>query len=137
MSRRLGAIMHLKILLPFRVFADVGSVSRIVVETTTGSVGLLPRRLDCVAVLVPGVLEYETEADGVAYVALDAGVLVKTGLDVLISARRAIAGSDLGQLRRQVEQDFLTLNDEERNQRAVLAKLEGEFVRRLVDLHHA
>jgi len=46
------------------------------------SFGLLPRRLDCVAALAPGILIYEDEAEGEVYVAVDDGVLVKTGLDV-------------------------------------------------------
>jgi F-type H+-transporting ATPase subunit epsilon len=64
-----------------------------------GSFGLLPHRLDCVAALAPGILIYETEAEGEVYVAVDEGVLVKTGPDVLVSVRRAIRGTDLGQLR--------------------------------------
>ena len=128
--------MNLKILLPFRVFAETTSVLRIVAETSGGSFGLLPHRLDCVAALVPGILEFETAAEGVAYVALDEGVLVKTGADVLISVRRAIAGADLGQLRDQVEREFLTLNDEEKSARSVMAKLEGGFLRRFARLQH-
>lgn len=128
--------MRLKILLPFRVFADAASVSRIVVETSQGSIGLLPQRLDCVAALVPGILEYETEADGIAFVALDEGVLVKTGAEVVISVRRAIAGSDLGQLRQQVEQEFLTLSQEEEAARSVMVKLEAGFLHRLASLQN-
>jgi F-type H+-transporting ATPase subunit epsilon len=62
-------------------------VSRIVAETREGSFGLLPHRLDCVAALAPGILIYETEAEGEVYLAVDEGVLVKTGLDVLVSVR--------------------------------------------------
>ena len=82
--------MNLKILLPFQVFAEKAGVSRIVAETREGSFGLLPHRLDCVAALAPGILIYETEAEGEVYVAVDEGVLVKTGADVLVSVRRAI-----------------------------------------------
>jgi len=46
------------------------------------------------------------------------GVLVKTGLDVLVSVRRAIGGTDLGQLHAAVEKEFLTL-DEPRAERAI------------------
>ncbi|MEO5755491.1 MAG: F0F1 ATP synthase subunit epsilon [Mesorhizobium sp.] len=128
--------MRLKILLPFRIFADTNSVLRVVAGTTDGSIGLLPNRLDCAATLVPGILEYETEAAGVAYVALDEGVLVKTGQDVLISVRRAIAGADLGELRHQVEQEFMTLSTEERTARSVMARLEAGFLRRFGSLPH-
>ncbi len=54
----------LKILLPFRIFTEKTGVSRIVAETREGSFGLLPRRLDCVAALTPGILTYENAAEG-------------------------------------------------------------------------
>jgi F-type H+-transporting ATPase subunit epsilon len=128
--------MNLKILLPFRIFAEKTSVSRIVAETREGSFGLLPHRLDCVAALAPGILIYESEADGEVYVAVDQGVLVKTGLDVAVSVRNAIAGTDLGQLRETVEREFLNLSERERNVRLVMAKMESGFIRRLAELHH-
>jgi F-type H+-transporting ATPase subunit epsilon len=48
-------------------------------------------------------------------VAVDEGVLVKTGLDVLVSVRNAISGTDLGQLREAVEREFLNLNEREQS----------------------
>lgn len=71
--------MKLEILLPFRVFLRKDDVLRIIAETTEGSFGLLPHRLDCVAAMVPGILTFETVADGEVFVAIDEGVLVKTG----------------------------------------------------------
>ena len=111
--------MNLKVLLPFQVFAEKTGVSRIVAETRAGSFGLLPHRLDCVAALAPGILTYETEAEGEVYVAVDDGVLVKTGLDVLVSVRRALGGTDLGQLRDSVEKEFMTLDEREKSVRSV------------------
>jgi F-type H+-transporting ATPase subunit epsilon len=128
--------MNLKILLPFQVFAEKTGVSRIVVQTREGSFGLLPHRLDCVAALAPGILIYETDADGEVFLAVDEGVLVKTGPDVLVSVRRALRGADLGQLRAAVEREFLTLNEQEQSVRSVLAKMEGDLVRRMASLHH-
>jgi len=122
--------MNLKVLLPFQVFAEKTGVLRIVAETREGSFGLLPQRLDCVAALVPGILCYETAADGEVYVAVDEGVLVKTGPDVLVSVRRAMGGADLGQLRDSVEEEFLTHDEREQSVRAVMAKLETGFLRR-------
>lgn len=128
--------MNLKILLPFQIFADKTGVSRIVAETREGSFGLLPRRLDCVAALTPGILIYEIEKEGEVYVAVDEGVLVKTGPDVLVSARRALGGTDLGQLRDAVEQEFLTLDQHEQSLRSVLAKMESDLIRRLATFHN-
>jgi len=111
-------------------------VSRIVAETRDGSFGLLPHRLDCVASLTPGILIYETQAEGEVYVAVDQGVLVKTGMDVLVSVRRALRGADLGQLRELVEQEFLSLDEQEKSVRNVMAKLETGFLRRFAAFRH-
>jgi len=128
--------MNLKVLLPFDVFAEKSGVTRIVAETREGSFGLLPHRLDCVAALAPGILIYENESEGEVYVAVDEGVLIKTGLDVLVSVRNAIAGTDLRQLREAVEREFLNLDERERNVRSALAKMESGFIRRLAEFHH-
>jgi F-type H+-transporting ATPase subunit epsilon len=128
--------MNLKILLPFQIFVAKIGVSRIVAETRDGSFGLLPQRLDCVAALAPGILTYETPSDGEVFVAVDRGVLVKTGPDVLVSVRRALHGADLGRLRAAVEQEFLTLDEREQSVRSVLAKMEGDLIRRMASLHN-
>jgi F-type H+-transporting ATPase subunit epsilon len=128
--------MNLKLLLPFGIFAEKAGVSRIVAETHSGSFGLLPQRLDCVAALAPGILTYETEEEGEVYVAVDEGVLVKTGTEVLVSVRRALGGTDLGQLRDAVEQEFLALDEHEQDVRTVLAKMESDFVRRMAAFHN-
>lgn len=122
--------MNLKVLLPFGIFVTQTGVTRIVAETPNGSFGLLPHRLDCVAALAAGILIYESEADGEVFVAIDEGVLVKTGAEVLVSVRRAIGGKDLGQLREAVEKEFMTLDEHEQSARTVMAKMETGFLRR-------
>ena len=131
-----STLVNLKVLLPFQIFAEKTDVLRIVAETGDGSFGLLPQRLDCVAALSPGILIYETEAEGEVYLAIDEGVLVKTGPDVLVSVRRALAGMDLAQLRAMVEKEFLTLDENEQSVRAVMAKLETGFIRRFAHFQH-
>jgi F-type H+-transporting ATPase subunit epsilon len=128
--------MNLKVLLPFQVLVDKTDVVRIVAETPDGSFGLLPHRRDCVAALEPGILTYETAADGTVYVAVDQGVMVKFGAEVRVSVRRAITGADLGQLQESVKREFLTLNNQERDVRAAVARMEGSFMRHLEELSH-
>jgi F-type H+-transporting ATPase subunit epsilon len=130
------ALMNLKILLPFGIFAKKTGVSRIVTDNREGSFGLLPHRLDCVAALAPGILMYENEAEGEVFIAVDEGVLVKTGLDVQVSVRNAIGGTDLGQLHAAVEREFLSLNEQDKSVRSVMARMESDFVRRLAGFHH-
>jgi len=128
--------MHLRVLLPFGVFADQAGVTAIVAESLAGSFGLLPRRLDCVAALVPGILSYSTEADGETLVAVDEGVLVKTGRDVRVSVRRALAGDDLAGLRAAIEREFRVHDEQAQEARAVMARLEIGFLRRFVGFQH-
>jgi F-type H+-transporting ATPase subunit epsilon len=129
--------MNLKILLPFMVFADKTNVSRIVAEGRDGSFGLLPHRLDCAVSLAPGILTYETQEDGIIYVAADAGVLVKAGPDVFVSIHHAVAGTDLTQLHDAVKKQFLTVGESERHMRNVLDKIEGGLVGRFAEFEHA
>ncbi|MFZ3033720.1 MAG: F0F1 ATP synthase subunit epsilon [Parvibaculum sp.] len=128
--------MALKVLLPFQVFVEKTDVTRIVAETPRGAYGLLPNRLDCVAALTPGIFTYETEADGEVFLAVDEGVLVKTGPNVLVSVRRALEGANLAQLRAEVEREFLVLDEHEKSVRLVSAKMEDDLIRRLAGLRH-
>jgi F-type H+-transporting ATPase subunit epsilon len=129
--------MQLRILLPFGAFASVADVIRIVVMTPAGSFGLLPHRLDCATVLSPGLLSYSTATAGEVHFAVDAGVLVKTGAEVLVCVRHAIAGADLGHLRQAVEQEFLNLSAQEKSIRATQAQLETGLIRGFVELQRA
>ena len=121
-------LMHLKVLVPFQIFADKNGVSRIVAETGSGSFGLLPRRLDCVAALAPGILIYETEEKGEGYLAVDDGVLVKIGPTVSVSVRRAtvrnrprpVAGSGGAGVPD-------VLDEQEKGVRSAMARLETGF----------
>jgi F-type H+-transporting ATPase subunit epsilon len=128
--------MTLEVLLPFGVFIEKQAVLRIVAETPTGSFGLLPRRLDCVAALTPGILIYEADTGAEVFVAVDEGVLVKTGADVRVSVRRAQLGTDLGQLRALVEREFLIVDERERRARTLMAKLEAGFLHRFARWQH-
>ena len=128
-------LMNLKVLLPFEIYTEKTGVVRIVAETCDGSFGLLPRRLDCIAALTPGILIFETESEGEVYIAVDEGVLVKIGPDVLVSVRNAIGGTDLSQLREAVEHEFLNLNEQEKIVRSVMAKMESGFIRRLGEFY--
>jgi F-type H+-transporting ATPase subunit epsilon len=128
--------MKLRILLPFGGFAENTNVLRVVADTTDGSYCLLPHRLDCVAALVPGILTYEAKDSGTVYVGLDQGVLVKAGDQVTVSVRRAIGGSDLEQLKDAVARDFLKLDEQERNVRTAVAKMESDLMEHLAEFEN-
>ena len=129
--------MQLKIIVPSGVFASIANVERIVVMTQTGSFGLLPHRMDCAAVLPPGLFAYSTAATDEVHLAVDAGMLIKTGADVLLCVRRAIAGADLGRLRQAVQQELKKLGEQETASLKTLAHLESGLVREFVKLQRA
>lgn len=126
--------MWLKIMLPSRVFVQQTEVLRIVAESANGCFGILPQRRDCVASLVPGILSYETTAGEEVFIAVDTGLLVKNGSEVLISVRRAVGGGPLSELRALVKSEFLTLDEQERDLQMVLNKLESGFLAQFSDL---
>ncbi len=95
---------------------------------------LLPSR-DCAAALLPGILTYGTE-QGEVFLAIDQGAMVKMGMDVLISVRDAIGGTDLEQLHMAVKRQFLDIDQQEQGVRVVLAKMESGFIRKIMELQH-
>jgi F-type H+-transporting ATPase subunit epsilon len=125
--------MRLRLLLPNQIFADKADVLSIVADSSEGSFGLLPQRLDCATALVPGILTYVTKQDGAVYVAVDEGVLVKTGADVRVSVRHAVGGKDLAGLHDAVKRQFLALDDEQRQVKVAVAKMEGGILRRFAE----
>ena len=111
-------------------------MKRIVARSPRGSFGILPHRLDCAVALAPGILTYETESGVEVDLAVDEGVLVKAGSDVLISVRNAIGGMDLDKLHEAVKREFLDVDEREKDVRSVLAKMEGGFIRRFMEFQH-
>ena len=125
--------MRLEIITPMAVCLD-RPVHRIVAEGPDGRFGLLPRHIDFVSALVPGILLYETEDGAERFVAVNSGTLVKCGEEVRVAVRGAVEGDDLGALRARVAAEFRQHDEDERDARAALARLEAGMVRRFRDL---
>jgi len=125
--------MRLEVITPMAVCVD-RTVRRIVAEGPDGCFGMLPGHIDFVSELVPGILVYETEDGAERFVAVNAGTLVKCGGEVRVAVRGAVEGDDLGVLRERVEAEFRQHDEEERDARAALARLEAGMVRRFRDL---
>jgi F-type H+-transporting ATPase subunit epsilon len=108
---------------------DVKEVLSITAETEEGSFGIFPHRLDCVAALEPGILSYELEKGKKKFVAVDEGILIKVGFAVFVSVRNAIEGDGLDKLYNLVESEFKKLNEQEKDVRSAMVKLESGFMR--------
>ena len=125
--------MRLKVLLPTEILIDE-AVKKIVAEAENGSFCLLPRHIDFVAALVPGLLSFVSAEDQEEFLAVDEGILVKCGSQVTVSTRNAVLGPDLGTLKQTIEEQFQVLDERERMARSAVVKLEADFVRRFIDM---
>lgn len=121
--------MRLKVLLPAGVFLDE-EVIKVTAEAENGSFCLLPRHVDFVTSLIPGILSYVTPQGQERFVALDGGILVKKETQIQISAAGAVPGDDLLQLQELVEKELKVLTESEKKARAVMARLEVDTLRR-------
>jgi F-type H+-transporting ATPase subunit epsilon len=126
--------VRLRVCLPDRVLVD-SRVKKIIAESEDGSFCLLPRHIDYVALLVPGILSYESdEVANEEYLAVDEGILIKRGDDVTVSTRKGVLSKDLEVLKQTVENEFLELEEQERKARSIIAKLEMDVVQGILGL---
>ena len=127
--------MRLKVLLPTSVIVDE-EVTKIIAEAENGYFCLLPRHIDYVTTLVPGILSFNpvTGQSAEDFLAVDEGTLIKCGNDVTVSVGKAVRSSNLGSLKKTIENEFKNLDEKEVLIRSVLAKLETDFARRLIQL---
>jgi len=125
--------MTLKVWTPTGLVLDE-EIGRLKAESETGWFGVLPRHVDFVTSLVPGILKYELRDRQPGYLAIDRGVLVKCGPVVSVSARNAVRGGSLETLRNAVREQFRKRAEKEQASRKFEAKLEADLVRRLMRL---
>jgi len=125
--------LKLTVWLPSEVLLVEEEVERIKGEAENGWFGILPRHVDFVTALVPGVMTFQTRGQPEHYLAVDHGVLVKCGADVSVSTRNAVRGASLEELKTEVEVQFRAREEREKAARAYEAKLEADLVRHLLE----
>jgi F-type H+-transporting ATPase subunit epsilon len=123
--------MMVKVILPSGVLLEQEAV-KVVAEAQNGSFGLLPRHVDFVAALVPGILAFTSQDGEETFLAVDEGILVKHGREVLISTWNALEGK-LGELRPAVRDQFRELDERERQARLALEHLEASLARQIFE----
>lgn len=123
--------MILKVLLPMEVLIEK-TVAKVTAEAENGFFCLLPHHIDFVAALVPGLLSFESDGHE-EFLAIDEGMLVKCGAEVLVSTLNAVRGADLGALKEAVEKQFLLADDRQKVAHSAISKLEVSFVKRFIE----
>lgn len=128
-------MMHLKIALPSKLVYE-GEIRKISFEAVDGTFTMLPRHIDFVSALIPGILYFEPrdEQPEEVFFAVDQGLLVKQGRDVLVSTHNAVRSADLGSLHRTIQDHFKALNEQERQAHAALTRLEADFIHRYLEI---
>lgn len=125
--------MKLRVMLPSEVLLEA-EVEKVVAEASNGMFCLLPHHVDFTAALSPGLFSYQTMEGEDVLLAMDVGVLVKKGFDVIVSTRNAARGPDLGHLKQVVEEQYQELDEREKKARAAVARLEADLVRRFMEM---
>jgi F-type H+-transporting ATPase subunit epsilon len=123
--------MTLKIFTPSKVLKEI-SVKKIIGEDTNGSFCLLPRHIDCVRILVPGLLMYVSDGPD-KYVGIDEGVLVKCKDEVRISVKNAVYGIELGKIKEKLDTDLKKIDENEKKVRSILMEIEVDFIKKYVE----
>lgn len=129
-------MMQVRIFLPTEVFYQEDAISKIVAEGMEGYFTLLPRHIDYVSVLVPGIMTIEHENGINDFIAVDRGTLVKKGSNVAISVRNGVRGETIEKLSHVVEDQFKKVDDMEKKARAILTGLEFNMLKRFSELKH-
>lgn len=127
---------ELTLLLPDRVLFSI-QATRMGSDAVNGSFVVLPRHIDFVTALVPGILYVQSGEETPIYVAIDQGILVKQGASVWVSVLRAIRGENLEQLDQTVEQEFRQLDERQKQTQTALTHLEVSFMRGMAILGRA
>ncbi|MBC2713284.1 MAG: F0F1 ATP synthase subunit epsilon [Desulfosarcina sp.] len=126
--------MEISIFLPTSIYWKTDTAEKIIAEGREGYFTLLPRHIDYVAILVPGILTVENVDGTVFYFAVDHGTLVKRGPSVSISTRNAILGKEMEILAQVVEGEFKQISEMEKKSRSALTGLEYGLLRRFAEL---
>lgn len=121
--------MYLELATPTQVLVNE-PVTKIMAEAINGAFELLPRHVDFVTALVPGILSYTTNENKTCYVAVDNGILVKAGDAVRVGTRQAFKEQDLTHLRNLISESFNIQGEQEIQSRSALHKMEADIVRR-------
>ena len=129
----MAADMAVTLRLPDGVLFDGRAVS-VSAVAPDGAFGMLPNHVDFVTAIVPSVLTLRLPDGAEEIFGLDEGLLIKKGHSVVVVALRGVRGNDLETLQDTVAAKFVQMDEEERQARSALSRLEADMVRRFADM---
>jgi F-type H+-transporting ATPase subunit epsilon len=125
--------IHLKIIKPEKIVLDQ-EVDKVIAEGLDGSFCLKPCHIDFVSALKPGILVYESEGEEY-YMAIDEGILVKCGQDVMVSVLNAIAASKLAELEKTVRDMFYKSEELNKATEFAMKSMEAELLLHFIEIN--
>ena len=125
--------MTVTLRLPTRTLFE-GQATRIAAVAQNGAFGIWPNHVDFVTALVPSVMTLRLADGSEEIFGLDEGLLVKKGHNVVVVTLRGVRGDDLGTLQDTVQASFVQMDEDERQARSAVSRLEADIVRRFSEL---
>ena len=129
-------MMQLKVMEPEQMILDV-QTKKIIAEGHDGSFCLEPKHIDFLSALRPGILLY-TEGEEEHYIAIDEGILVKYGQQVLVSVLNAIQGEKLEELEFRIRKEFEKTEAMNQASKIAIKSIEADLLLRFLEFekHH-
>lgn len=124
-------MMQLKVMEPEHVTTDTVA-DKVIAEAQDGSFCIEPRHVDFVSALKPGILLY-TRGEEEHYIAVDEGILVKCGKQVLVSVLNAIEGDTLEQLEQQIRMEFKKTEAMNQASKIAIKSMEADLLLRFME----
>lgn len=124
--------MNLKVMTPYSVVLNT-PVSQVTVEAVDGFFTLKPKHMDFINALKAGILTYKKEGKEL-FVACNRGVVVKNGEEIAVSTPLAILGESLEDLKKKIAIDFQAMEEERKEVRLSMARLEVGLTKGLATL---
>ena len=124
--------MILKVMMPNAVLLNT-YVDQVTVEAVDGFFTLKPKHIDFVNALKAGILSYKKEGKEF-FVACNRGVVVKKADEVCVSTPLAILSENLDDLKKKITIDFQTMEEERKEVRVSMARLEVGLTKGLASL---
>ncbi|PAX51955.1 F0F1 ATP synthase subunit epsilon [Brunnivagina elsteri CCALA 953] len=125
--------MRLKVVLPTKILLETAAI-KVIAEAENGMFCLLPQHIDFVSTLIPSLLSFVPPQGQEQFFAIDQGVLIKHGDEVIVATQNAVHGGDLEMLKKTVEEEFHLIDEREKTARSVLENLEVNTIRHFIEL---
>ncbi|MFW6286484.1 MAG: F0F1 ATP synthase subunit epsilon [Candidatus Sumerlaeota bacterium] len=127
--------MHLRVTLPFHVEVDE-PVLKVSAEGDAGGFCLKPKHVDYCASLQPGLLWFVNTDGEEIFLAIDRGLLVKTGENVQVATGQTVRCEKLEDVEDAVANYIREKDEREQQAEMALEKMQADFVRRFAELEH-